>query len=73
YPRVVGRSVGLHPLVSMFVILSGGALFGILGMLLAFPIAGSLKVVLDRLLRVTSQTTSAATLPAVPLRHRSGL
>ncbi len=73
YPRVVGRSVGLHPLVSMFVILSGGTLFGIVGMLLAFPVAGCLKVILDRLLRVTSETTPAASLPAVPLRHRNGI
>jgi len=73
YPRVVGRSVGLHPLVSMFVILSGGALFGIVGMLLAFPVAGCLKVILDRLLRVTSEAPPAAALPAVPLRHRSGI
>ncbi|MCX7798845.1 MAG: AI-2E family transporter [Fimbriimonadales bacterium] len=72
YPRVVGRSVGLHPLVSMFVILSGGALFGIVGMLLAFPVAGSIKVVLDRLIRLTSEPAPHANLPAVPLRHRTG-
>lgn len=71
YPQMVGNSVGLNGLVSMFVILCGGALFGIVGMLLAFPLAGSAKVILDRLLRITSQSSETLALPAVPLRHRS--
>lgn len=71
YARVVGSSVGLHPVVSFFVIFAGGALFGPLGMLLAFPLAGAVKVILDRLLRVTSSTHGTLNLPSVPLRHRA--
>ncbi len=71
YPRVVGRAVGLDPVVSMFVIFSGGALFGLVGMIIAFPLAGSVKVILDRLLRITSGSQDALRLPSVPLRHRS--
>ncbi|MFQ3586696.1 MAG: AI-2E family transporter [Fimbriimonadaceae bacterium] len=71
YPRMVGKSVGLNPVVSMFVVLSGAALFGIVGMLLAFPVAGAVKVILDRLIRITSTSTENLDLPAVPLRHRS--
>ncbi len=70
YPRLVGGSVGLHPVVSMFVIFSGGALFGLVGMIIAFPLAGAVKVILERLLRVTSMQTDVLNLPAVPLRHR---
>jgi len=70
YPRVVGKSVGLNPVVSMFVIFSGGALFGVVGMIVAFPIAGAVKVVLDRLLRITSAPQTELNLPSVPLRHR---
>lgn len=73
YPNVVGRSVGLHPVISMFVIFSGGALFGLIGMLLAYPLAGSIKVILDRLLKVTTAPAVATGLPAVPLRHRSSV
>jgi predicted PurR-regulated permease PerM len=69
-PRVVGKAVGLNPLVSMFVILCGGALFGLPGMMLAFPMAGAFKVILDRLLRAATIATSDLGLPAVPLRHR---
>lgn len=70
YPRVVGGAVGLDPIISMFVIFSGGALFGLAGMIIAFPLAGSVKVVLDRLIRVTSATPDQVRLPATPLRHR---
>jgi predicted PurR-regulated permease PerM len=44
-PRVLGRRVGLHPLVVIFAILAGGTLFGFLGVVLAVPLAGAIKVV----------------------------
>ena len=72
YPRLVGGAVKLNPLVSFFVILSGGALFGLPGMIIAFPLAGSIKVTLARLLRLTNnQAGDVLRLPAVPLRHRT--
>lgn len=70
YPRVVGKAVGLNPVVSMFVIFSGGALFGLVGMIVAFPLAGSIKVILDRLLKVTTEGQTDLNLPSTPLRHR---
>jgi predicted PurR-regulated permease PerM len=70
YPKMVGNSVGLSPVVSIFVILCGQALFGLPGMLIAFPLAGSLKVILDRLIRFTSVYQEDARLPSVPMRHR---
>jgi len=45
-PLAVGKSVDLHPMLVALAILTGGHLFGILGMLLAVPVAGFLKVVL---------------------------
>lgn len=71
YPQLVGNSVGLSPVVSLFVIFCGEALFGLPGMIIAFPLAGSVKVILDRLLRVTSTSTEGLNLPVVPLRHRT--
>jgi predicted PurR-regulated permease PerM len=41
----VGKSVNLHPMLVGVAILVGGHVFGILGMLLAVPCAGFLKVV----------------------------
>ena len=46
-PLVVGRSVDLHPVVTIFAVLGGGALAGPLGMLLAVPVAAAVKVILD--------------------------
>lgn len=71
YPNLVGNSVGLTPFVSVFVIFCGDALFGLPGMIVAFPLAGSIKVVLDRLINVTSTGPDTLHLPSVPLRHRS--
>ncbi|MBX3112133.1 MAG: AI-2E family transporter [Fimbriimonadaceae bacterium] len=70
-PRVVGSAVDLHPLVSMFVVFSGGALFGLPGMMLAYPLAGAVRVTLARLMRVTNAPVDDLfKLPSVPLRHR---
>lgn len=43
-PRIMGKSVGLHPLWILFALLAGGALFGIVGMLLAVPVAAVIGV-----------------------------
>ena len=44
-PKIVGDSVGLHPVAVMVSLLVGASLFGVLGMLLAVPLAASLAVV----------------------------
>lgn len=43
-PVVVARSVNLHPLVVIFVVLVGSQMFGAVGMLLAVPLTAVLKV-----------------------------
>lgn len=43
-PKIVGDSVGLHPLWVLFALLAGGALFGIVGMLIAVPVAAVIGV-----------------------------
>ncbi len=45
YPRVVGGSVGLHPVVSMFAMTAGATLLGLPGMLIAVPVAASIQVI----------------------------
>ncbi|MCK5329906.1 MAG: AI-2E family transporter, partial [Candidatus Marinimicrobia bacterium] len=44
-PKLIGESVGLHPLMVMIALLIGGTLLGPLGMLLAVPAAGIIKVI----------------------------
>jgi predicted PurR-regulated permease PerM len=45
-PRIVGKAIGLHPVVSLAALIAGSELFGILGALLASPIAGVLQAVI---------------------------
>jgi predicted PurR-regulated permease PerM len=48
-PIVVGRAVHVHPLVTIFAVLTGEKIGGVLGMILAVPMAAAVKVVLDYL------------------------
>jgi predicted PurR-regulated permease PerM len=43
-PRLVGKSVGLHPVWLMFALLAFGALFGFVGLLIAVPAAAAVAV-----------------------------
>ena len=45
-PLVIGRIVRLHPAVVIFSVLAGGALFGLLGVILAVPVAATLRLLL---------------------------
>ncbi len=38
-PRIVGKAIGLHPVVSLAALIAGGELFGIWGALFASPVA----------------------------------
>jgi len=43
-PRIVGRSVGLHPMTVIVALLIGGNLLGFLGLIVAVPLAAVVKV-----------------------------
>ena len=43
-PKLVGQSVGLHPVWLLLALSVFGALFGFLGMLIAVPVAATLGV-----------------------------
>lgn len=43
-PKFLGDSVGLHPLWILFALLAGGAMYGIVGMLLAVPVVAVVGV-----------------------------
>lgn len=45
-PKIVGDCVKLHPVVVLLAILIGGNLFGLIGMLLAVPIAAFIRLLL---------------------------
>jgi predicted PurR-regulated permease PerM len=51
-PKLLGDSVGLHPLWILFALLAGGALFGIVGMLLAVPVVATIGVLANFAIRL---------------------
>ncbi len=48
-PALVGKSVGLHPIIVMISLLIGGTILGPLGMLFAVPATGVMKVILTEI------------------------
>ena len=62
-PVVVGRAVELHPIVVIFAVLAGGALLGVLGTLIAVPVAASIKVMIDAWLPMLSPKESEESAP----------
>lgn len=55
-PRIVGGKVGLSPVTVIIMLLIGGELFGLLGVLLAIPIFGALKVLFPDIVAYYKQT-----------------
>ena len=45
-PRIVGKAIGLHPIVSIAALIAGSELFGIWGALFASPIAGVVQALI---------------------------
>lgn len=46
-PHVMGRVTKLHPFVVVFAVIAGGHIAGIMGLLLAVPVAAVLKILLE--------------------------
>ena len=51
-PNVIGRSVGLSPVVVIFALMAGAELFGFFGMLAAIPLACVAKVAGERVMKI---------------------
>lgn len=75
-PKIQGDAVQLHPAAVIFAIIVGGAIAGLLGAILALPIAAALRDVLRYLFRrltPESSTALAASLAGLGLEHHPGL
>ncbi|HRQ38096.1 MAG TPA: AI-2E family transporter [Chloroflexota bacterium] len=49
-PRVMNRTIGVRPLVTLFALLAFGSLFGVLGALIALPLAAVIQLLVERFL-----------------------
>ncbi|UWQ20652.1 AI-2E family transporter [Jannaschia sp. W003] len=67
-PKLVGESVGLHPVWLLFALAAFGAIYGFVGLLVAVPVAASLGVIARFLVAEykTSQLYLGARPPAEP-------
>jgi predicted PurR-regulated permease PerM len=52
HPKILGESVGMHPLSVIFFVFIGGEVGGLLGMLLGVPVAAIVKIVIFHLYRL---------------------
>ncbi|MGB0177043.1 MAG: AI-2E family transporter [Owenweeksia sp.] len=48
-PYIVGHRVALNPLTTVIVVVLGGAVWGIVGMIIFIPLVGIIKIVCDRI------------------------
>jgi predicted PurR-regulated permease PerM len=65
-PIVIGRAVHLHPIVTIFAVLVGLSLYGVLGGLLGMPVAAAINVVFRELYPAA---TSAPPVAPAPVQH----
>jgi predicted PurR-regulated permease PerM len=63
-PVVIGRAVHLHPIVTIFAVLVGLSLYGVIGGLLGVPVAAAINVVFREL-----YPTAAVAVPPAPPRE----
>lgn len=67
-PKIMGESVGLHPLVVLVSVLAGGYLFGTGGLILALPITGVVRVLWCFLIARLTEPAPPVNLSAPALR-----
>ncbi len=72
-PKIMGESVGLHPIVVLFAVLTGGYLAGGWGLILALPVAGLVRVLWTFLIARLTEVSSGAVLAAPARRPESDL
>jgi predicted PurR-regulated permease PerM len=69
-PRIVSSTVKVSPLTVIFALLIGGHVFGFLGLIIAVPIAGLIRVFLERLFP-EKEITNAEIRPGLTPQPRS--
>jgi predicted PurR-regulated permease PerM len=57
-PYIMGRITKLHPLIILFAVISGEHIAGVIGLILAVPIAGVIRIIFEYSLdKINTQTT----------------
>jgi predicted PurR-regulated permease PerM len=71
-PRLMGEFIGLNPILIFIALLVGGQIAGVLGVIIAVPVAGTIKGTIDAI-RLLSQISVVATetVPREPSSRKS--
>lgn len=48
-PKILGDSLGLHPIIVLFALMAGGVAFGFFGVLIALPLTASIVILVREL------------------------
>lgn len=59
-PKLVGDSIGMHPVFVIIIILIGGKYYGALGMVFSVPIAGAIKVLIQYAIKFYNESREEA-------------
>ena len=51
-PQIMGKSLHIHPITIIFVLLTAGSLFGVAGVILGIPVYALLKVLVTHLFKL---------------------
>lgn len=62
-PRIVGERVGLHPLAIIFALMAGWQVWGVIGMIVAVPLAASIKIVVMKAYPALERADAEAAAP----------
>jgi len=62
-PRIMGRAIGVPPILTLFALLAGIKLMGIIGGLIAVPVAAAIQVIVGEVVAALQPGTPAAPLP----------
>ena len=71
-PKLVGDSVGLHPVWLIFALSAFGALFGFLGLLVAVPVSAALGVIVRFLIAKYRESSLYSGRPGEPAQRPQG-
>ena len=71
-PKVVGSSVSINPLASMVALIAWGMLWGLMGLIVAIPITGMMKLVFDEIPSLKPWGYILGDEPKVGKRKRGG-
>lgn len=70
-PKIVGSSANLHPVVIIFALLAGQFAAGVLGLILAVPVASILQTSITFILESTQKSRSESQVKELALSHAS--